>query len=152
MTYLVNKYAPDNPLYPNDPQKRAIVERLLYFDLGTLFPTIKAFLKPQVLLNEPACVLKEAEMKTAFDHIEHLLGDNNYLAGDVLTLADMCISVSLSMTVECEYDMSSYPRILCYIKRMVNELPYFRELRAEWKVELRSYIHNKEADRPPCTQ
>jgi len=30
-TYLVNKYAPDSPIYPKDPQARAIVDRMLFF-------------------------------------------------------------------------------------------------------------------------
>lgn len=36
MQYLCNKYAPDSLLYPDDPQKRATVDRLLNFDLKTL--------------------------------------------------------------------------------------------------------------------
>lgn len=42
MQYLCNKYAPDSTLNPKDPQKRAIVERLLNFDLKTLHPAILA--------------------------------------------------------------------------------------------------------------
>lgn len=36
MAYLVNKYAPDNKIYPKDPQKRAVVDRMFYFDIGNL--------------------------------------------------------------------------------------------------------------------
>ena len=36
MQYLCNKYAPDSTLYPKDPQERATVDKLLYFDLKTL--------------------------------------------------------------------------------------------------------------------
>ena len=36
-TYLVDKYAPDDKLYPKDPQLRARVDQRLYFDMGSLY-------------------------------------------------------------------------------------------------------------------
>ena len=35
--YLVNKYGKDDSLYPNDPRKRALVDRALYFDMNILY-------------------------------------------------------------------------------------------------------------------
>lgn len=57
MAYLVNQYCKeDSNLYPKDAQKRAIVDRMLHFDIGTLyksmvdyfvsfFPNLKLLLK-----------------------------------------------------------------------------------------------------------
>ena len=39
--YLCNKYAPDSQLYPKDPQKRAQVERLIYFNFTNLMRAAK---------------------------------------------------------------------------------------------------------------
>ncbi|XP_013785972.2 glutathione S-transferase 1-like [Limulus polyphemus] len=44
MQYIANKYAPDGTIYPKDPQKRAIVDRFLFFDMGTLYKTQADFL------------------------------------------------------------------------------------------------------------
>ena len=38
--YLVNKYGKDDRIYPKDPQKRALVDRMLYFDIGTLYKSM----------------------------------------------------------------------------------------------------------------
>jgi hypothetical protein len=37
LAYLANQYGKDDSLYPKDAKKRAIVDQLLYFDIGTLY-------------------------------------------------------------------------------------------------------------------
>ena len=37
MSYLVNKHGGNDRLYPADPEKRALIDRMLYFDIGTLY-------------------------------------------------------------------------------------------------------------------
>lgn len=43
MSYLVESYATDDTLYPRDIQMRAMVEKALQFDLGTLYPRFSAY-------------------------------------------------------------------------------------------------------------
>lgn len=43
ITYLCNQYAPNSPLYPKDVQERALVDKWLQFDLGTLYKSILDF-------------------------------------------------------------------------------------------------------------
>lgn len=41
-TYLVSKYGPQSGLYPRgDPRDTANVDRMLYFDAGSVYPTIR---------------------------------------------------------------------------------------------------------------
>ena len=50
--YLCNKYAPDSPLYPKDPQKRAQVERLIYFNFTNLMNAAKdVFVSKNIKIN-----------------------------------------------------------------------------------------------------
>ena len=46
MAYLCNKYAPDSDLYPKCPKARAEVDKLLYFDIGTLYKTQEDMINP----------------------------------------------------------------------------------------------------------
>lgn len=41
-TYLINKYAKDDSLYPSDARKRALVDQRLHFDTGVLFAALFA--------------------------------------------------------------------------------------------------------------
>ncbi|GBO03184.1 Glutathione S-transferase 1, isoform D [Araneus ventricosus] len=52
LAYLANKYAPDSPVYPKDPKERAIVDRLLYFDIGTLYKAEGDYLVSNNTKNE----------------------------------------------------------------------------------------------------
>ena len=36
-TYLIEKYAKDDALYPKDPKQRAIINQRLYFDMGSVY-------------------------------------------------------------------------------------------------------------------
>lgn len=39
-TYFVSSYGLDDSLYPLHPRKRALVDHMLQFDLGTLYPKV----------------------------------------------------------------------------------------------------------------
>lgn len=44
MCYLVNRYDPESKLYPRDPLKRAKIDQMLYYDLGTLYKRMGDYL------------------------------------------------------------------------------------------------------------
>lgn len=51
IAYLINQYRNDDPLYPNDPKKRSLIDEMMYFDssvlltrINNIFVSIKEYL------------------------------------------------------------------------------------------------------------
>ena len=55
--YLVNKYGKDDKLYPKDPDTRAMVDQMLYFDMGVLY---KAY--GEVMVRKPNSLFIQSAM------------------------------------------------------------------------------------------
>ncbi|XP_054711350.1 uncharacterized protein LOC129220940 [Uloborus diversus] len=127
-TYLVNKYAPDNPIYPKDPETRAHVDRMLHFDNGTLFPAVKHFTAPQWLRGKPAEQDDSENFMKAIHFLEESLGKTTYVAANHLTLADFSVIGTLTFTEVVNFDFSGYPRITQWMQKLKKEIPNYYEI------------------------
>ena len=124
MTYLANKYAPESSLYPADPQARAIVDRLLYFDIGTLYKAQADLIYP--LFFGGATELdpeKEKTLREKLGYLNGFLEGNKYVAGDELTVADFAIYASLTFLTIIDYDLSALSNIATWMDRLAGEIP-----------------------------
>ncbi|EEC09120.1 glutathione S-transferase, putative [Ixodes scapularis] len=131
--YLLDKYAPDSPLYPKDIQKRALVNRLVFFESGSFYQAQMGYFRPRWFKGqEPGGDLKETYDKALANAVT-LLGDNQFLAGDTLTLADVGLVCSLGIAIEgAEYEgMDQFPKLIEYYGRVKAALPEYDEEAAE---------------------
>lgn len=131
MAYLVNQYAPGNPLYPTDPAKRAVVDRFLYFDAGTLNAAQGPMLYPQLLRGEDPEPEKVQVYKDKLALLDTLLAGKKYAAGDTLTLADLSLLATISTVACIDFDLSGYRNITLWLKGLETELPYHNEINVE---------------------
>ena len=144
MAYLINKKSPGHKLYPADPAERAQVDRVLYFEAGTLYPAQAAafyavFRKEQVgeemvkVYNEKLAILN-----SMLDGKKYLVGHNHR------TIADLSMIVTLT-AVECFslYDLSKYPNIHAWYKNLRSELPYDKELIEEGIDAIKAFVASK---------
>jgi len=125
-TYLANKYGKDDSLYPKDPQRRAVIDRLLYFDGCTLYSSFAAYYYPQVFGGAPPNAEKLAELKKSLSYLETFLGDKKYVTGDQLTLADLSLVATISTLELIDLKFEDWPKVSAWLGRL-KQLPYYKE-------------------------
>jgi len=131
MGYLVNKYSPNHSLYPQDAKKRALVDRALYFDASTLYPTLGAVVYPVIRQGAP---LNKETAKMLDDKLALLnddLGRTPYVAGDELTIADLSVlSTWTSIEATGIWQTSQYKNIHAWVARIKasNKLKHWDDL------------------------
>ncbi|XP_017145264.1 glutathione S-transferase 1-1 [Drosophila miranda] len=112
MIYLVEKYGKDDDsLYPADPQKRAVINQRLYFDMGSMFESFYQAIFPQIRDKTPANPEAMLKVDKAFGLLNTFLEEDDFVAGASLTVADIAILSSVSTFEVVDYDISQYPNV-----------------------------------------
>lgn len=139
--YLVDKYSPDETLYPKDPLKRREVDARLYYDAGHLFPRARLMVEPIIYFGaDKIGEEKIAYMQLAYDGLEKCLTNAPYLCGEHLTIADLCAVASVSSAVLfAPIDEEKFPQLAVWLKRM-SLLPYYKKSNQEGADLLGSFV------------
>lgn len=143
-TYLVDKYASDDSLYPKDLKLRALVDQRLYFDAASIFPKIRGICFP-VLFRGKTTVdedLKEG-IHNELSFLEKFLEGEKWVAGDKMTIADFACVASVTSIVELKFDMSKYPNVNAWISRCEKEIPEYSKLNDKGAKDLGEAIHSR---------
>lgn len=134
MCYLVNKYSGDDPqlkkLYPTDPEQRAVIDRTLFFDIGSLYKNIVDYFHPMLMSGEGRDEKKENALKTSLDYLDGFLAKQSYVAGTWLTIADLSILASITQLEAMDYKLTGYRNLYQWLERLKKELPYYDECNA----------------------
>ncbi|KAL5019089.1 hypothetical protein ScPMuIL_004811 [Solemya velum] len=136
MMYLVSKYGGSNPnLYPKNLQKRAVVDRMLNYDLGSVYKAVSEFMYPQLFQAKPPDPDKEMAMKKTFEYMDDQLQGCQYITGASLTIADISIAANISLTELKGYSLDPWTNLCAWFQRM-KTLPFWAECNKglyEWK-------------------
>ncbi|TDG51813.1 hypothetical protein AWZ03_001873 [Drosophila navojoa] len=128
MAYLVRKYGKDDSLYPKDYYKRAVVDQRLHFESGVVFQgCIRNIAAPIFYRNESEVPRYMIDgIFDMYDFLEAFLGNQDYLCGSTLTLADFsCISSVASLLGLAPIESKRYPKLSAWIARM-EQLPDYQ--------------------------
>ncbi|XP_047027292.1 glutathione S-transferase 1-like [Helicoverpa zea] len=118
--YLVTKYGKNSSLYPTDLKKRAVIDQRLHFDSGVLFPSLSRLIEPVFFKGEKAFRPDDVErVKTAYGFVDAFLSKSQWLAGDNMTLADICCVATISTLNEAfPVDEKAYPKLSAWFNRL----------------------------------
>nr|ACF35539.1 putative glutathione S-transferase [Dermacentor variabilis] len=148
--YLVEKYAPECSLYPKDVQKRATVNRMLFFESGTMLPAQMAYFRPKWFKGqEPTADLKEAYDKALATTVT-LLGDKKFLCGDHVTLPDIGLACTLGVAIEgSEYEgLDKFPSS-GVLQRFKKAFPEYDEVASEALQRIRDMVARAKSGKSP---
>ncbi|XP_014479140.1 PREDICTED: glutathione S-transferase 1-1-like [Dinoponera quadriceps] len=126
MAYLVSRYARNDSLYPRDPKQRALVDQMMYFDAGSLFPRIIKCYMP--VIRGMSHSVDEADVERvekSFEVLNSFLEGKEFSAGDDLTIADFTISTSICLVQCFDFDIGRYDNVASYYDRCKESLEKF---------------------------
>ena len=69
-----------------------------------------------------------------------LIGDNKYLLGDHLTIADLSVLATTSGLISTDHDFTDIPNVKRWIKDLISTLPYYSEINNFEPAELMAYF------------
>ncbi|KAH8383413.1 hypothetical protein KR009_008473, partial [Drosophila setifemur] len=128
VVYLVEQYGKkDSPLYPEDPQKRALINQRLYFDMGTLYDSFAKYFFPLLRTGKPGSQESLDKVNNAFGFLNTFLEGQDYVAGNELTVADIVILATVSTTEMVDFDLSKFPNVDRWYKNAQKVTPGWDE-------------------------
>uniref|UniRef100_A0A1B6MIH8 GST C-terminal domain-containing protein n=2 Tax=Graphocephala atropunctata TaxID=36148 RepID=A0A1B6MIH8_9HEMI len=122
--YLASKYGKDDSLYPEDLQKRAIVNQMLLFseDLFYLGREVLGALLNSQIQPSPEMMKKVTD---AQENVEKLLLGRDFIAGDVLTVADFSFITIMDLYELLSPPENKYPLTKTWFKRCQSTMKDF---------------------------
>lgn len=144
-TYLIDKYAENDALYPKDLHQRARCNQRLFFNNGTLFPRFRAISK--LIFSGSDSFPDEfiESVKSTYKTLSAFLETDPYLVGAQLTVADIyvCVTITCLSATVARIDDEQYPKIVAWMDRVKEEIPFFDEMNEPYVHEFNEIITAK---------
>ena len=149
MKYLVNQYSPGHSLYPSDVKKRSEIDKFLYLDMGTIYKSLFDWYYPVLQKGQAIDGEKVEIFNGKLALLDGLIGSNQFVTGDTLSLADLALVSTLSLVMEETpiymkiQLMMEKPNIDRWLSDLKSSLPYYDEINKEASQQLKEFIEAK---------
>ncbi|CAG0916783.1 unnamed protein product [Notodromas monacha] len=135
MQYLANKYSKDHNLYPEDPEKRAIVDNRMFFESGTLFARIHAYVVPVIRgFADHFSSAQWEKVREALSWLnEFLEKSGGWVAGPQKTIADISMvnniaNVEVSKLKFLEERLVKYEHLSAWMNKCKTAFKYYNDI------------------------
>merc|ERR1711921_5603 len=127
-SYVATKYGKDDSLYPSDLKTRATPDRLMDFDMGTLYYRFGEYVYPVLFRGaEKPDPEKLEKFQEALGWLNGFLEGHDYCVGNNITVADHVL-VSTVATVEAAgIDISKHANVVAWLERCKTSMPGYKE-------------------------
>lgn len=142
-TYLIDKYAENDTLYPKDLRIRARCNQRLFFNNGILFPRFRTISKLIFSGSDSFPDEFVESIQSTYKTLTAFLETDPFLVGTQLTIADIyvCVLITcLSSTVTPVTADDQYPEIVAWMARIKEEIPFFDEMNEQYVNEFNEII------------
>ena len=132
-------------LYPAEPRARAACHRWMLFDVTCLYPRLKDYHMP--VMEGRAGRMDETALPALHDALGALdkeLQRHPYVAGGVLTLADLSLVVTVVQARAVGVELSEHRAVTAWYARLQGQLPGLRQAErgsAEYAATLRQVMN-----------
>ena len=117
MIYLVESKAPGHDLFPKSPKERALINRMLQYEMNKVYAnTMGVLYKLNAMEEKVVNDEMKQQLHDQFNELENLL-EKNFFVGDNLTLADISIFSIISGIIQIGFDITKYSRVTAWFER-----------------------------------
>jgi len=128
-SYLASQYGKDDSLYPSDVKTRATIDRLMYFDMGTLYFRFGEYVYPVMFRGEDKADPEKLEkLHEALGWLNGFLEGHDYAVGNNITVADHTLVATVSTCESTGIDISKHANVTAWLARCKTSMPGYSEV------------------------
>ncbi|KAF2346392.1 Glutathione S-transferase N-terminal [Trinorchestia longiramus] len=141
--YIANTHDKTGLLYPKEPKLRSKIDRLLYFDFGSLYKSFTEFVFPVMRENQKPDPVKLEKVHDALALLETFLEGHLFAVGNRITVADFCLVATVSTMDAAGVDLTKYRNIHNWYERCKGQMRAYDEANGRIIPEISKYAKPK---------
>lgn len=128
LQYIANQYGRKDAIYPKEPKLRAMVDRMLYFDFGTLYSAFGNFAFPVIKDQAKPDPENLAKIYDALVLLDQYLEGHFFAVGNRITIADFALVATVSTLEATGVDLLKYSNVKRWLERCKEQMTGYEDV------------------------